>query len=321
MGSPAPTVEIALAGNPNSGKTTLFNLLTGLRMQTGNYTGTTVTRKTGQWQVAGRTVELIDLPGMYSLDAATKEEEVAAEVLHGNRSDVSQPDIVLVVMDATNLERNLFLFSQLTECDLPIVVILTMMDRAHREGIEIDVPVLSEALGCAVVPVIASEKKGLPELEQAVDDIFTFGTEEFPRPPQPSEEVKCGVGCQGCPFHGRFTWSESIVARVVRTRHTAPGHLTESLDDVLTHPFFGVVAFLGVMFLVFYAIFALATIPMDLIEAFFGVMSEWVEARVPEGDLQSFLIHGVIGGAGGVLVFLPQICLLFFLLYRTLPWK
>jgi ferrous iron transport protein B len=165
-----------------------------------------------------------------------------------------------------------------------------------------------------VVPVTVSTGKGLSELAQAVEDVLTFGVEEYPRAHQPSEEVKCGVGCQGCPFHGRFTWSETIVARAVRTRHAAPGHLTESLDDVLTHPVLGVVAFLGVMFLVFYAIFSLATIPMDLIEGFFGVLGEWVKARVPEGDFQSFLIHGVIGGAGGVLVFLPRICLLFFLL-------
>jgi ferrous iron transport protein B len=306
--------RIALAGNPNSGKTTLFNALTGLRMQTGNYTGTTVTRKSGVWALPDRKVELIDLPGMYSLDAATTEEEVAAEVLHGNHADIPRPELVIEVMDATNLERNLFLFSQLTECDLPTVVVLTMMDRAHQEGIDLDLAAMEEVLGCKVIPVQVQKKQGLEELAQVVQDIFTFGVEEYPRPHQPSEDVKCGVGCSGCPFHGRFTWSEQIVTRVVKTRHAAPGKLTESLDEVLTHPFLGVAAFLGVMFLVFYCIFALATVPMDLIEGFFGTMGEWVAARVPEGDFQSFLTHGVIGGVGGMLVFLPQICLLFFLL-------
>jgi ferrous iron transport protein B len=306
--------RIAMVGNPNSGKTTLFNVLTGLRMQTGNYSGTTVSRKSGIWTLGERKAELIDLPGMYSLDAATTEEEVAAEILHGNQPDLPRPDVVIEVMDATNLERNLFLFSQLTECDLPMIVALTMMDRAHMEGMDFDLPAMEQALGCRVIPVNVAKKTGLDDLKQAVEDVFTFGVEAYPRPHQPSEDVKCGVGCHGCPFHGRFTWSEQIVSNVVKTRHAAPGKLTESLDEVLTHPVLGVVAFLGVMFLVFYTIFALATVPMDLIEGFFGTLGEWVSARVPEGDLRSFLTHGVIGGVGGMLVFLPQICLLFFLL-------
>lgn len=308
------TFRIALAGNPNSGKTTLFNALTGLRMQTGNYSGTTVTRKSGTWELPGRSLELIDLPGMYSLDAATVEEEVASEILHGKRDDVPRPDVVIEVMDATNLERNLFLFSQLTECDLPMVVVLTMVDRAHAEGVDLNFAAMEEALGCRVIPVNVAKNSGLDLLRKAVEDVFTFGVAEYPRPHQPSEDVKCGVGCMGCPFHGRFTWSEQIVARVVKTRHAAPGKLTEALDEVLTHPVLGVLGFLGVMFLVFYAIFALATIPMDLIEGFFGNMGDWVSQRLPKGDLQSFLVHGVIGGVGGMLVFLPQICLLFFLL-------
>jgi len=307
-------VRIAMAGNPNSGKTTLFNSLTGLRMQTGNYSGTTVTRKSGVWSLSDRKAELIDLPGMYSLDSATAEEAVATEILYGEQKDLPKPDVVIAVMDATNLERNLFLFSQLTECDLPMVVVLTMMDRAHREGIDLDLPAMEQALGCKVIPVQVAKKAGLEELQQAVEDIFTFGAEEYPRPHQPSEDVKCGVGCQGCPFHGRFTWSEQIVSAVVKSRHATPGRFTQTLDELFTHPVLGVVAFLGVMFLVFYSIFALATVPMDLIEGFFGTLGEWVSIRVPEGDVQSFLIHGVIGGVGGMLVFLPQICLLFFLL-------
>ena len=307
-------VRIAMAGNPNSGKTTLFNSLTGLRMQTGNYSGTTVTRKSGVWSLSDRKAELIDLPGMYSLDSATAEEAVATEILYGEQKDLPKPDVVIAVMDATNLERNLFLFSQLTECDLPMVVVLTMMDRAHREGIDLDLPAMEQALGCKVIPVQVAKKAGLEELQQAVEDIFTFGAEEYPRPHQPSEDVKCGVGCQGCPFHGRFTWSEQIVSAVVKSRHATPGRFTQTMDELFTHPVLGVVAFLGVMFLVFYSIFALATVPMDLIEGFFGTLGEWVSTRVPEGDVQSFLIHGVIGGVGGMLVFLPQICLLFFLL-------
>ncbi|MEX2607124.1 MAG: ferrous iron transport protein B [Kiritimatiellia bacterium] len=310
----APVYRVALAGNPNAGKTTLFNALTGMHMQTGNYAGTTVTRKSGRWTLSDRDVELLDVPGMYSLEAATLEERVAGDVLLGRNPAFPHPDVVLVVMDATNLERNLFLFSQLTECDLPMVGVLTMMDRAHREGLDVDVKALEGHLGCKVVPVRVDDKSGLEALKSAVEDIYEWGPDAYPRPHVPPEAVRCGVGCRGCPFHGRFTWSEHIVSRVIRTRHAAPGRVTESLDELLTHRIWGFVAFLAVMFLVFYAIFSLATVPMDLIESGFQALGDGLAGRVPDGDLQSLLRHGVIGGVGGVLVFLPQICLLFFML-------
>ncbi len=310
----SPAYRVALAGNPNAGKTTLFNALTSMRMQTGNYAGTTVTKKSGRWKLSGIEVELLDVPGMYSLESATLEEKVAGDVLLGKNPAFPHPDVLLVVMDATNLERNLFLFSQLTECDLPMVGVLTMMDRAHREGLDVDVQALESHLGCKVIPLRFDTKSGFDELKFAVDDIYEWGPDAYPRPHLPSEEVRCGVGCRGCPFHGRFTWSEQIVSQVIRTRHAAPGRVTESLDELLTHRIWGVVAFLVVMFSVFYVIFSLATVPMDLIETGFQVLGDWLAGRLPEGDLQSLLRHGIIGGVGGILVFLPQICLLFFML-------
>lgn len=308
------TSRVALAGNPNAGKTTLFNALTGMRMQTGNFAGTTVSKKTGLCKIPDRTIEIIDLPGMYSLQATSVEEQVAGEVLMGSNPAYSKPVMVVAVLDATNLERNLFLFSHLTECDLPMVVALTMVDRAHQEGLDVNIPALETALGCRVIPLNVEKQQGIAELKTAIGDMFTWGVAEYPRPHKPSEDVKCGVGCQGCPFHGRFTWSEQIVSQVIKTRHAAPGRLTDSLDEVLTHPVLGVLAFLGIMFVVFYAIFSVATVPMDLIETAFEALGDLTAGLIPAGDLQSLLRHGVIGGVGGVLVFLPQICLLFLML-------
>ncbi|WFB34885.1 ferrous iron transport protein B [Kiritimatiellota bacterium B12222] len=306
--------KLVLAGNPNAGKTTIFNALTGLRMQVGNFAGTTVSRKSGECQMGDRRLELIDLPGMYSLEATSLEEKVAGEVLMGTNPKFPKPEVVIAVMDATNLERNLYLFSQITECDLPCVIALTMIDRAHQEGLDIDIPTLERSLGCRVIPVHVEKKQGVEELKEAVGEIFTWGLAEYPRPHKPSEDVKCGVGCSGCPFHGRFTWSEQIVSQAIKTRHAAPGRLTDSLDEVLTHPVIGLGVFLGIMMLVFWGIFSVATVPMDLIELGFEHLGDFVEAHVPTGDLQSLLRHGIIGGVGGVVVFLPQICLLFFML-------
>ena len=209
--------KVALVGNPNAGKTTLFNALTGMRMQTGNFAGTTVSKKVGLCKLSERSLELIDLPGMYSLEAASIEEKVAGEVLTGVNPSFPKPDVVVTVLDATNLERNLYLFSQITECDLPVVVALSMVDRAHQEGLDVDIPGLETALGCRVIALNVEKGQGIEELKSAIEDIYTWGVAEYPRPHKPSEDVKCGVGCQGCPYHGRFTWSEQIVAKVIKT--------------------------------------------------------------------------------------------------------
>jgi ferrous iron transport protein B len=306
--------QIVLAGNPNAGKTTIFNALTGLRMHTSNYAGTTVARKSGIVTLGERKVELIDLPGMYSLNAATPEEKVSAEILLGHNPAFPHPTAVVVVLDAANLERNLFLFSQITECNLPVIVALTMLDHASDNGMDIDTVKLAEKLGCAVIPLRVLQGEGLEDLVTAIGDVFVWGPDEYPRPHKPSEAIRCGHGCGGCPFNGRFTWSESIVSEVVKSRHAAPGRLTESLDEVLTHPWLGMGVFLLIMSALFYSIFALASLPMDLIEGVFGALSEWLGTKLPDNDFSSFLRDGVLAGVGGVLVFLPQICILFFLL-------
>jgi ferrous iron transport protein B len=306
--------HLALVGNPNAGKTTLFNALTGLRMKTANYPGTTVARKSGILKLGDQECDLTDLPGMYSLRAATLEEKVSSDVLLGTNPALPQPDALIVLVDATNLERNLFLLSQLTECDLPMVVGLSMVDLAEEQGLRIDVDKLQTKLGCPVVPVNVREGRGVEEIKQALAGIFEWGVESFPRPHKPSEDIRCGVGCQGCPFHGRFTWSEQIASEVVRSHHVAASRMTESLDEILTHRVVGVLAFFSIMAIVFYLIFSFASLPMDLIDGVFGGLGNWVEAHMADNDLRSLLVHGVIGGVGGILVFLPQIVILFFFL-------
>jgi ferrous iron transport protein B len=305
---------IALAGNPNAGKSTLFNALTGQNIQTGNFPGTTVSRKSGVCDLGGETVELLDLPGMYSMDAATPEEQVASDFLQGIDPKLKKPDALIMLLDATNLDRNLFLLSQVVECDLPVVCALNMLDLAETEGIHVDAERLSARLGCPVVPIVARSGTGLDALRDAVRGFFEFGLESYPRPHKPSEDVKCGVGCQGCPFHGRFTWSETIASEVVTSRHVMRNQTTEKLDGIFTHPVGGVLSFFAIIGIVFFLIFSFASIPMDLIDLLFGSLGSWIEGVMPETDFRSFLVDGIISGVGGIVIFLPQICILFFFL-------
>jgi len=305
--------RVVLAGNPNAGKTTLFNALTGLRMRTANFHGTTVELKQGTLSLEGQVEPtLLDLPGMYSLRAVTPEEKVAAAVLKGEPSEIPPPDLILAVVDASNLDRNLFLLSQLTECRLPMIVVMTMLDIAQDHGIRIDLEKLSARLGCPVIPVNVPRREGLDTLKAQIAD---WAALESPVPlPHPPPQTVCGGGCGSCPFSGRYGWSERIAAEVVRSAHVARSRTTERLDAVFTHPALGVLAFLLVMTGLFALIFALAGIPMALLEGFFGVLSRFAGNHLPDNLLGALIQDGIIPGVGGVLVFLPQILILFFAL-------
>lgn len=315
--------RILLAGNPNAGKTTLFNALTGLRMRTGNFHGTTVEWKAGSlrpFSAAGDSksdpsgIELLDLPGIYSLKAATPEEAVAADVLTGHNPDFPEADAILAVVDASNLDRNLFLVSQLAECGKPMLLAVTMLDLAREQGLHIDTERLSERLNCPVIPLNVPKHQGLDTL---LEHLRTWKEQQFkdlPLPTRPSEEALCGAGCAACPFSRRFTWSEQLAADVVRKQHVAPPRTTERLDAALTHPLWGILAFLGVMTLLFTLIFAAADIPMALIEGLFGWITDTAAALLPANDFGSLLNDGILTGVGNVVIFLPQILILFFFL-------
>ncbi|MEI6075140.1 MAG: ferrous iron transport protein B [Verrucomicrobiota bacterium] len=299
---------LALVGNPNAGKTTLFNALTGLRAKTANFPGTTVERKVGRLHLDHRQIVVVDLPGLYSLDSKSPDEKLAADALQG-KLEHTAPDAVLVVVDATNLERNLFLASQVLELKCPVVVALNMMDMARRDGIRIDVGKLREELGCVVVPIAARNGEGVEELKQELNRLVTGAMPEAVDHVDPN----CAA-CTGCTFQARYEWTEQISTRVMDASIIQRSAWTEKLDELFTHPVYGVVVFNLVMIALFGLIFWAAKIPMELIDHGFTGIGKWVGAHMAPGDLQSLLVNGVIGGVGGILVFLPQICILFFAL-------
>lgn len=296
------TPLIALAGNPNAGKTTLFNALTGLGQKVANYPGVTVERKEGSWTVGGQYARLIDLPGLYSLDATSIDEHIASDVLRGEVSGLPRPDAVVAVVDATNLERNLYLVTQLFEYGIPVVVALTMIDVFEKQQHEINIDKLSESLGVPVVAVNASAGRGLEELSDAIANVLDVS-------PRPTLSLN-GDG-ENARIFARYNFiSNALQESVIHNDQAAHG-LSEKIDRVLTHKFFGLLILIGILLLVFQTIFTWATVPMDLLEQGFGVLGDAVRSGLPQGILSDLLVDGIVAGVGGVLVFLPQILLLF----------
>ena len=349
---------VALAGNPNAGKTSLFNALTGLRQKVANYPGVTVERKEGAWALADDMppARVIDLPGLYSLDAASPDERIARDVLTGKLPGVPLPDVVVAVVDATNLERNLYLVTQLLEAGRPVVVALTMVDLAERDGVDIDARKLSASLGVPVVPVIVRQNRGVGELAEAVagaagadaprhrwrlsaqaeEEIETllrdgagsregamldlYGGDELPEDGRRRALViearerlsRANPRWWQEPLTARYEWIERAAAGAGRGGAKAGRGATGRIDRVVTHKLFGPLILLAVMLLVFQTIFSWASLPMELIDTGFGSLGEALRGAMPEGLLTDLLVDGVVAGVGGVLVFLPQILLLFF---------
>ncbi|HEV2803177.1 MAG TPA: ferrous iron transport protein B [Pyrinomonadaceae bacterium] len=378
----ARPLTIVLAGNPNAGKTSLFNALTGLRQKVANYPGVTVERKEGHWQLAPELPPalLIDLPGLYSLDANSIDEQIARDVITGRLASVPRPDCIIAVVDATNLERNLYLATQLLETGRPLVVALTMIDLAERHKLEIDAARLSIEFGVAVVPVVAKQRQGLDALAEAVldaahsvaphattwrlsadaerelralaaqnlktggngnnhgdaaniaaeaetdanvrryDALVELYAEELPE----AAERQAAVAAARArlaeknprwwqePLLARYNWIEGVARRTVRDHKPGRTRRTDRIDRFVTHKFFGPLILVVVMLVILQTIFSWAQLPMDLIDGGFGRLGELVRNTIPPGLLTDLLVDGVIAGVGGVLVFLPQILLLFF---------
>ena len=294
---------VALAGNPNAGKTTLFNALTGLSQKVANYPGVTVERKTGEWRADGKSIQLIDLPGLYSLDATSLDEHIASDVLLGKVAGVAKPDTVIAVVDATNLERNLYLVTQLFEFGVPVVVALTMIDVFEKQKHEIDIGRLSKLLKVPVVAVDASEGRGIDELADAVASAIAS--------PRDSAFVAEESDSANAKIFARYAFISEVVQKSVKHNDKAAHDRSEKIDKILTHRVFGLAILVGVLLLVFQAIFSWAEVPMHLLETGFGAVGDAARAQMPEGILADLVVDGIIAGVGGVLVFLPQILLLF----------
>lgn len=366
--APAPATHtapiIAVIGNPNTGKSTLFNALTGLKQKTANYPGVTVERHTGSISLEGRDVCLVDLPGTYSLAAQSPDEVVAIDVLLGHVEDLARPRAILIVVDATNLRRNLFLATQLAELGLPLVLALNMLDVATENGVQLDPQRLAARLDATVVPVVATSGKGLPELraalaeavrkpprprlvvlpevhqaavalaarvaaaghsldayevERALIDAHGVAERRFEYATSPElmaeladlrMRLSAGSSLAAIEAKARYQLIDGII-REVEVRAPPKVTLREHLDRITNQPVVGSVLFVLVMATVFQAVFSWATPLMDLIEAFTAWASETVRAALPPGALSSLLVDGAIAGVGSVVVFLPQILILF----------
>ena len=294
--SSAP-LRIALVGNPNSGKTALFNQLTGSRQKVANYTGVTVERKEGRLRApSGREFAVLDLPGAYSLHPASLDEAITRDLCRGFYPGEAAPDVLLCVIDATNLRLHLRFALELRELGKPMVVALNMVDAAQRRGIQVDVAALERELGVPVVETVAVRKQGARALVERLDAMVPHLDAPVPGPEG------------GIDYHARVREILSVAVRMpART-----AKIDDALDRWLLHPVFGLISLAVVMFLIFQAVYAWATPLMDGIEAGFAWLGTLVGSVLPEGPLASLLTDGIIAGVGGVVVFLPQILILFF---------
>ncbi len=319
-------LTIALAGNPNAGKTTLFNALTGMKQKVANYPGVTVERKEGVWRLGKENAaRLIDLPGLYSLDATSLDEQIARDVLTGRIANLPKPDVIVAVVDATNLERNLYLVTQLFDFKVPIVIALTMIDRAERESLEIDTAKLSELLQVPVIEVKATQRKGIEKLAETVRQSakneqkrknYSFSAGDLDGI---SDDSFIHLSLQddtriNKQIFARYNFISDVYQESVKPKQIEERSVSEKIDRVLTHKFFGLAILIAILLLVFQTIFSWANLPMDLLQEGFGALGAFVRTSMPEGILTDLLVDGVIAGVGGVLVFLPQILLLFLFL-------
>lgn len=300
---------ILLAGQPNAGKTSLFNRLTGLRAHTANFPGTTVEVRKGHFKLGGEDVLLLDIPGLYGFEGQSLEQTVAQKALRGEIPKFPKPDVLVVVLDATRLPHQLPFAGELRQQGIPTVIALNMMDDAERKGIVIDVAELSSELGADVIPISAKKRQGLDKLLSKTEELLSNGTCSRHIP---EALAACGH-CTGCAITARCSWADSISQRVA-VRESSKSFLlwSDRADRVLTNPWLGLPFFALVMCLLFTSVFELAAFPMDVIDSLFGLLSAFVKDVIPWELLSSFLAGGVITGVGAVLVFLPQIFILFF---------
>ena len=302
MNASAAPLRLALLGNPNSGKTALFNQLTGSRQKVANYAGVTVERKEGQLHSpSGRSYAVLDLPGAYSLQPASLDEAITRDLLRGFYPGEAAPDVVVCVVDATNLRLHLRFVLEVRQMGTPMIVALNMSDAAARRGIDIDRQALECELGVPVVETVAVRRHGARALVAGIDQLAAHL--------QPPTRQLPDVGAQGLDATLHAETRRLLAATVAMPTRTA--RIDDALDRWLLHPLFGLLTLAVVMFLIFQAVYAWATPVMDLIDAGTVALGQWVGARMGDGPLASLMVDGIIAGLGGVIIFLPQILVLF----------
>ncbi|MGE3809486.1 MAG: FeoB small GTPase domain-containing protein, partial [Gemmataceae bacterium] len=365
MNTACEQLRAVLVGNPNTGKSTLFNGLSGLRQHVGNYPGVTIETKKGHFRHEAFEIELVDLPGTYSLAPRSPDELAAVEIVLGQRDGELPPNVIISIVDASNLERNLFLTTQVLELGSPVVVALNMMDVAEAQGLVIDVPRLEEQLGVRVVAIQANKKKGLDDLKNAIVAVAkkhvppacpafpeAFETEVSGLQAKMGDKetaffarrllldsagghaearlaerhgdglvdavraarkrlIDAGLALLALEAKTRYGWIRGKVNECLKRPAERPVTWTDRIDRVLTHRVWGTLFFLGVMFFVFVSIFFFAAPLMDLIDAAKGALGDWVGGLMAAGPLKSLVVDGIIEGVGGVVIFLPQILILF----------
>ncbi len=368
------TRTVALIGNPNTGKSSLFNALCGLNARVGNYPGVTVEQKVGRLTGSKLSIDVIDLPGTYSLAARSADEAVAVNVLSGELAHQAAPEVAIVILDASNIERNFYLFSQVYELGLPVIVVLNMWDRVEAEGLTVDAEVIAQRLGVPVVCTSANKRKGIDELRRTIEQtlqsprtkptsaqlaraqfpeafhheaqllsewlhangrktslyqvdrllidsdghfqksLCQSGLHEINTQIEQARERLQVAGCKVPMFEtkARYGWIRQLIDGAVTRKETRSASSSDRIDQWLTHRWVGMLAFALIMFMVFQSIWWVAKWPMDGIQWIQGLASGGIEAFLPPGALRSLLIDGVIAGVGGVVVFVPQIAILFF---------
>jgi ferrous iron transport protein B len=295
-------LTIAMVGNPNAGKSALFNALTGARQKVGNYPGVTVERKVGRLALAdGRSADVVDLPGTYSLDAKSPDEEVTRNVIFGYQDGEKRPDLLVIVVDAANLDNHLRFTLELLALGTPAVVALNMVDLATRDGLELDAARLQDDLGVPVVPTVAVRRRGLDHLKDAIEAALPAHAS--------TKIVHIEKALQD---EGGLRREAQRIARRAIVSETPSRRLTNSLDAVLLHPVLGFAILLALLFVMFQAVFSWSELPVSLIEGAFAALEGLVRQVVPDGLLRSLIVDGVIAGVGSVVVFLPLILILFF---------
>lgn len=304
-------MKIALLGNPNTGKSSVFNLLTGLRQSIGNFPGVTVEKKSGFIKVSNQTHTLTDFPGVYSIYPRTQDEEVVYASLT-NKKGTEFPDLVIYVADSSNLERNLFFFSQLYDLNIPLILVLNMWDVANKRGIELDLDALKKRFND--VPIVtANARIGLGK-NRLLDAIKYFEKKNRTDLFMQSFELasKDDLNKQAEEARLRFQKIKMLIADFERVKVIKSDQFSRKIDKILIHPIFGYLIFVAILLVVFQFIFSFASFPMDLIDGAFVFLSNTVSSIMPKGILSDLISQGIIPGIGGVVVFIPQIALLFF---------